>query len=328
MVAGVMTVVILIIGAGGGATKIIAAMTLFVAAVFRLIPSMNRILMAMNTIRVSQEAVDEIHRDLSFADGRTAAREEAAGPNRIPFEHSIRIDDLSFRYPGSSGVAVEHINLEIRKGESVGLAGASGAGKTTLVDLILGLLAPETGRMTVDGEDIVPRMRTWRRQVGYVPQSIYLTDDTIRRNIAFGVADENIDQARVADAVGLARLDEMVASLPDGLDTVIGEHGIRLSGGQRQRIGIARALYRDPELLVLDEATSSLDTETEHEISNAIDALSGHKTLIIVAHRLSTIRRCDRVIFMEKGRLVDSGSFDQLTEANGSFRRLVELSAL
>jgi ATP-binding cassette subfamily C protein len=214
--------------------------------------------------------------------------------------------------------------LEIHRGDAVAFVGPSGAGKTTAVDIILGLIAPTAGRMTIDGIDVLSNIRSWQDRIGFVPQSIYLIDDTLRRNIALGVPDDEVDEQAIRSALGLAQLDTVVTDLPDGLDTLVGENGIRLSGGQRQRIGIARALYHDPDVLVLDEATSSMDAETEHEISNAIGVLAGIKTIIIIAHRMSTVKKCRKLFFLKHGRLVDTGTFEQLSSRNGDFQRMVE----
>jgi ATP-binding cassette subfamily C protein len=330
MVAVVMGVVIGIITLGGGATQVIAALTLFAAAAFRMIPSMNRILGSLASIKNAQEAVNAIHRDAeTYADAAALHGElEEEHETPLPFEQSIRLDGVVFQYPSGEGTALDNIDLEIAKGESIGIAGPSGAGKTTLVDIILALLRPSGGRVLVDGTDLSGHPRAWRQQIGYVPQAIYLTDDTLRRNVAFGLADTEIDDAQIWHALRLASLDSFARELPEELETTLGEQGVRLSGGQRQRIGIARALYRDPPILVLDEATSSLDSETEHEINRAIESLGGKKTLIIIAHRLSTIRKCNRIVYMDKGRIAAIGDFEALSQSNSDFRRLVELSAL
>ena len=227
---------------------------------------------------------------------------------------------MTFLYEGSSAFALQDISVIIRKGESVGFIGSSGAGKSTLVDVLLGLLHPRSGRVTVDGQDIQTDCRRWQDQIGYVPQSIYLTDDTIRRNVAFGLSDGHIDDAAVARAIQSAQLESFIASLPQGLDTVVGERGVRLSGGQRQRIGIARALYHDPAVLVLDEATSSLDTDTERGVMDSVRNLHGLKTIIIVAHRMSTVIDCDRLYRLQGGAVVDEGAPEDLlrTQAQGA----------
>ncbi|MER3475745.1 MAG: ABC transporter ATP-binding protein, partial [Leptolyngbya sp. ERB_1_2] len=208
--------------------------------------------------------------------------------------------------------ALNQISLEIPKGKSIALIGRSGAGKTTLVDLILGLLIPDAGDIRVDGRSIYTDLRAWQNMLGYIPQSIFLTDDTIERNIAFGVPDHEIDQEKLQNAVRSAQLESLIEQLPEGLQTSVGERGARLSGGQRQRVGIARALYFEREILVLDEATSALDTETEQLVTEAIRSLAGTKTMIIIAHRLSTIQHCDRVYYLEQGQVAKAGSYEEV----------------
>ena len=214
---------------------------------------------------------------------------------------SILVENLSFRYPDADEDVLKHVNIEIKKNQSIALIGPSGAGKTTLADIILGVLEPTGGRICVDGTDIREHMNAWHKNIGYIPQSIYLMDASIRENIAYGIPAREIDEKRLERAVGEAQLKEFVEGLKDGLETVIGESGVRLSGGQRQRIGIARALYNDPDVLVLDEATSALDNETERAVMEAIEGLAGSKTLIIIAHRLTTIKNCDVVYEVKNG---------------------------
>ena len=218
------------------------------------------------------------------------------------------------------------MSLEIRKGESLAIVGPSGAGKTTVADMLLGLIRPSSGTIELDGrwlaaDEVIA-------SISYVPQSIYLLDDTLRRNVAFGIADFEIDDARVQQALTLAQMDELLASLPDGINTFVGERGVRLSGGQRQRIGIARALYGDPEFLVLDEATAALDVETERRFTDTVHDLASRKTLVVIAHRLSTVRQCHRIAFMENSRIVDVAPFDELLLRNARFRELVEVAEL
>jgi ATP-binding cassette subfamily C protein len=220
------------------------------------------------------------------------------------------------------------VSLEIHKGQAVAFVGSSGASKTTLANLILGLLKPSEGYIYTDDQDIFQHLQAWQRNIGYVPQSIYLLDATIRNNVAFGLEKKEIDDSKVWKAIQIAQLEMFIKDLPEGLDTVIGENGIRLSGGQRQRLGIARALYHEPEILVLDEATSSLDGETEKAVNRSIELLSGQKTLIIIAHRLSTIQSCDRIYFMKKGTIVDSGTFLELVRNNNDFKRMAESGKL
>ena len=204
----------------------------------------------------------------------------------------------------------------IKKGESIALIGKSGAGKTTLVDVILGLLQPQQGDIKVDSHSIYCNLRNWQNLVGYIPQSIFLIDDTLEKNIAFGVPQDAIDRPQLYQAIKAAQLEEVVENLPDGLQTIVGERGLLLSGGQRQRVGIARALYHEREILVLDEATAALDNETESLITKAITSLSGTKTMIIIAHRLTTVKHCDRIYLMEKGRIIKSGSYEKVVLEN------------
>ena len=228
------------------------------------------------------------------------------------FRDALVLDGVSFAYEGAAAAALEKIDLAIPCGSAVGIVGNSGAGKSTLVDIMLGLLTPTSGHVLVDGDDIASHPRAWQRLVGYVPQTIFLCDDSIRANVAYGVDPAQIDEAAVLRAIAAAQLDQFVADLPAGLDTPVGERGVRLSGGQRQRIGIARALYRDPQVLVLDEATSALDTETERDVMQAVEALHGAKTLIIVAHRMSTVAKCDLLYRLDRGRVVQSGKFTEI----------------
>ena len=228
------------------------------------------------------------------------------------FRDSLQIKNMTFRYPNAEAPALSGISIAVPNGATVGFIGGSGAGKSTLVDVILGLLSPHEGAVCVDGIDIASNLRGWQNQIGYVPQSVYLVDDTLRRNVAFGLADGEIDEGATWRAIQAAQLEPFVRSLPEGLDTMVGERGVRLSGGQLQRVGIARALYNDPAVLVLDEATSSLDTATERVVMEAVQALHGRKTVLIVAHRLTTVEHCDRLFRLEGGRIVDEGRPEQV----------------
>lgn len=298
-VSGLAVLVLVMLARGRPMDALLPTLGVFAAAAFRLMPSASRLLAAVQSIRYTRPVVDTLHREILLI-------EDAAQPTQsqpTPFEHSIALENVSFRYPGAAAPALDRINLVIRQGSSVGFIGGSGAGKSTLVDVILGLLTPAEGQVTVDGRNIQADLRGWQDCIGYVPQSIFLTDDTLRRNVAFGIADADIDDTAVARAIRCAQLVEFVGTLPDGLNTVVGERGVRLSGGQRQRIGIARALYHDPPVLVLDEATSALDTLTEQGVMDAVNALQGSKTILIVAHRLSTVSRCDQIYRMMDGKL-------------------------
>lgn len=273
---------------------------LFAAAAFRILPSVNRLATALHTLRFNDNALQTLRNELALEGSSVPAATDAAMP---ALAREILVEGVSYRYPDSVDDALKAVDLRISRGAAIGVIGSSGAGKSTLIDVVLGLLPPTRGRVLVDGVDIAANPAAWQRMVGYVPQSIYLIDDSIRRNVAFGVADESIDEEAVRRALGAARLQDFVDSLPRGVEATVGEQGVRLSGGQRQRIGIARALYHDPAVLVLDEATSSLDLETERQIMGEIAALHGEKTLIIVSHRDSTVANCDIVYRMEKGAM-------------------------
>jgi ABC-type multidrug transport system fused ATPase/permease subunit len=249
-------------------------------------------------------------------------------PQAVHFKRQIRLDGVSFRYPGAAQDAVRDVDLTIRRGEIVALVGPTGAGKSTLADIVLGLLEPTAGRVLIDDYDLAQGARGWQRLIGYVPQEIYLANDALAANIAFGFPPEEIDYNRIERSLALAQLDGLVGRLPDGLETRVGERGVRLSGGERQRLGLARALYLRPTMLVLDEATSALDNSTEAQISSTFRSLHGTVTMLVIAHRLSTVRESDRVVFVDHGRVVGSGPFRELERELPAFAHMVELAAL
>lgn len=307
-----LTVTIFLVQQGRPTESLIPTLALFGVAGFRLMPIFNRLLMAMSSIRSGLPSVKVIYDDLRLLESVKLA---SSGKSPSEFERepsSIKVENVSFRYESSSTWVLKDINLEIPKGHSVAFVGHTGSGKTTLVDIILGLLSASKGRILADGSEIGNDIRAWQNRIGYIPQSIYLTDDTIRRNVAFGVRDEQIDDAQVWVALELAQLKEFVRGLQEGLETFVGEGGVRISGGQRQRIGIARALYHNPTVLIMDEATSALDTETERLIVESINRLRSNRTIIVIAHRLSTVKGCDRLFFLKEGRIEASGSFEDL----------------
>jgi ATP-binding cassette, subfamily B, bacterial PglK len=285
--------------------SLLPVLGLFAAAAFRLLPSANRLINAVQSIRYSLPAIKAVHAEIALSPETTPATTVAA--RSLHFRDTLTLEGVSFSYPGSHSPTLRDVTIRISHGSCIGFIGDSGAGKSTLVDVVLGLLSPTAGVVRADGTDIRRDLRVWQSYVGYVPQAIFLADDSLRRNIAFGLADQEINGDAVSRAVQAAQLDEFVASLPAGLETFVGERGVRLSGGQLQRIGIARALYHDPQVLVLDEATSALDATTERDVMEAVGALRGRKTLIIVAHRLSTVERCDWLYRLEGGRIVDVG---------------------
>jgi len=261
----------------------------------------------MHNVRYAIPVLATLHSELSLTILPAGTQAHA-----LPFENAIRFCDVSYAYPGKSSEALNDIRLTIRRGTTVGFIGGSGAGKSTLVDVLLGLLPPIGGRVEVDGFNIALDIRAWQRNVGYVPQSIFLIDDSLRRNIAFGIPENDVDDAAVWRAIRAAQLEDYIAELPEGLETVVGERGVRISGGQLQRIGIARALYHDPPVLLLDEATSSLDGVTERGVMQAVRDLHGHKTIVIVAHRVTTLQDCDWIFRLERGCLVGEGNFDAM----------------
>jgi ABC-type multidrug transport system fused ATPase/permease subunit len=302
-VVGLAALVLAMLWQGKPIDALLPTLGLFAAAAFRLMPSVNRVLLALQNVRFSSPVIETLHGELPILN----AQKVLPTGRSLRFSRALTLEHVGFQYPSAQAPALNEITLSISKGSAVGFVGGSGAGKSTLVDIILGLLTPANGTVRIDGIDIQTNLRGWQDQVGYVPQSIYLTDDTLRRNVAFGLPAEEIDEAAVWRTLKDAQLEDFVRSLPEGLDTVVGERGIRLSGGQRQRIGIARALYHDPKVLVLDEATSSLDTATERGVMEAVRALRSDKTLLIVAHRLTTVEGCDCLFRLEQGRLVDEG---------------------
>ena len=279
----------------------ISTVSVFGVAAVRLLPSFNRISGYLSRIMFNKVSVDAIYKDLKAVEELEAQKGDNNRQDTISFNKDIEIKDLAFAYPKSESNVLENANLVIPKNKSVAFVGPSGAGKTTMADIILGIIFPQKGGISVDGKAISGDMFEWKKKLGYIPQTIFLMDDTIKNNIAYGIDPEDIDEKRLMEVINEAQLGELIASLPDGVDTEIGERGVRLSGGQRQRIGIARALYTDPEILVLDEATSALDTETETAVMEAIDSLSGKKTLLIIAHRLSTIENCDIIYEIKDG---------------------------
>jgi ATP-binding cassette, subfamily B, bacterial PglK len=302
-VTGIVSIVLLMIAQNRPMESLVPTLGVFAVAAFRLMPSANRLLNSTQNVRFLSAAFNNLHREFSLLGEAGPLKEYSS----LPFKKSLILENVSFRYPSTEALVLKQISLSIERGESVGFIGSTGAGKSTLVDIILGLLIPTSGVVTVDGVDIQSNPRNWQDRIGYVPQSIFLTDDTIRNNIAFGLSDDQIDNATVWNSLCSAQLEQFVKGLSEGLDTQIGEGGVRLSGGQRQRIGIARALYHNPSVLVLDEATSSLDTITEGDFIDAVCALKGNKTLIIVAHRLTTVERCDYLFRLENGKIVEEG---------------------
>jgi len=298
-----------------------AAMGLFLAAGFRLLPSLNRVLVALSAVRAGLGATQQVTADLDELEDLTSLDSAPMEVGKLAF-HDLTLDEVYFSY-GHEVTILDGLSLIVSRGQSVAFVGPSGAGKTTLLDLILGLLEPTSGAILINGQPLGQVREAWQRSIGYVPQETAILDATLRENIAFGLDPDQIDEAAVELALKRAELSELVASLPEGLATRLHERGIRLSGGQRQRVGIARALYSQPSVLVLDEATSSLDVETESRITKTVEGLAGELTLLIVTHRLSTVRGCDQIHVLERGRNMAVGTFDELREGNDLFARLL-----
>jgi ATP-binding cassette, subfamily B, bacterial PglK len=302
-------------------------LALFIAAGLRALPAVTSLMAQISNLRFGAGFLDVIIEEVR-AERAQALEPARDGAQPLEFTDRLTLEDVSFVYPETDVPAVRGVNLDIPHGTSLAVVGGSGAGKTTLIDLVLGLHRPSQGRILVDGRDIEDNISSWQETVGYVPQEVFLREASLAENIAFDQDPDHIDGDRVKEAVERAQLSGLVASLEAGLETPIGERGSRLSGGQRQRIGIARAIYQQPRLLVLDEATSALDNETEHRVSEAIQQLHGHMTLVIVAHRLSTVRHVDTVVFMRDGHVESIGSFDEVRRLNRHFAHMVQLGSL
>ena len=322
----VVLVALYMLRAPGGVTGALPMISVFAVAAYRLLPAFQQIFQGISTLRFNRAAVDAVCSDFDRArgDGPGAL---AAGPvEPLPYRQAIRLREVSFRYPGARSRALDTVSLEIARNSFVALAGATGAGKTTLADLILGILPPESGAIAIDDTDLTEdNRRAWQANLGYVPQDVYLADDTIAANIAFGETHSERDRAGIRTAAERAHVHEFIEQeLPDGYDTRVGERGVRLSGGQRQRIGIARALYRDPAVLILDEATNALDNATESAVHKAIMAARHNRTIIVIAHRLQTITACDRIFVLKQGRLEASGTYRHLQQHSPEFRRLAK----
>jgi ABC-type multidrug transport system fused ATPase/permease subunit len=308
--------------------QVVGELALFVAAGFRVLPSLIRLLASVNAVRSGRRGLDLVVSDLRELPPFDPDTAEGSDGDRLPLAERVRFDHVSFRYPSSEEDVLHDLDFEVPAGQYVALVGQRVPCKRPLVDGVLGLHVLERGRVLVDDVDVATCLPDWQRSIGLVPQDVYLLDASLRTNIAFGEEPEDIDDDRVAEAVRLAQLDELVTDLPEGISTFVGERGVRISGGQRQRIGIARALYRDPEILVLDEATSALDNETERRIIETIESLQGRLTIVVIAHRLSTVRNCDKLVFLEAGQVAAQGTFSEVEESNETFAMLVRLGRL
>lgn len=333
-VAFAISLVLVLLLIGGSITAVIPLIAVYAYAVQRLIPELQKVFRGVSQIRYYAHTVDALYHDMTempVTPPRSDKKASRQKPEIMSFKHSIQCRDLSFSYTSSAAPVLNSVDLEIYKNTTVGFVGTTGCGKTTLVDLLMGLLEPTSGEILVDDRPLQSpsraSFRSWQRNFGYVPQHIYLSDDTVAANIAFGVADELRNLESVERAASVANLHNFVTNeLPNGYETVVGERGIRLSGGQRQRVGIARALYHNPQILVMDEATSALDTMTEEAVMDAIHTLMHTKTIILIAHRITTVQECDLICLIERGRIVAQGGYDDLLRSSRSFRSMAKVS--
>lgn len=322
-VIGMMLISAVMIIQGRSMAAIIPTLTLFAMATVRMMPAIQQLSSNYTGLMHSFVSLDPIYEDVKeLQDFNKKFLKDREKTGEVELREKIEATNVHFNYPDSEEEALDGVSFEISKSQAVAFVGESGAGKTTIVDLILGLLEPTEGEILVDGKNIHNHLSAWQRNIGYIPQSIYLTDESLRENIAFGLPQEEIDDEKVKRALKLAQLNSMIEKLPKGIDTIVGERGVKLSGGQRQRVGIARALYHEPQVLVMDEATSALDNVTEKQISRAIDNLRGERTIIMIAHRLTTVKNCDVLYLMREGKIVDYGSYSELLEKNREFRNM------
>ncbi len=337
-VVGLMLLVLAMVLVGTGLTAMVPLLGLFGAAIVRLRATIGAITSTLNALQYNMASVDAVLGDLRALGDLRGEPIALPDPERrngpvadtgpsVSFQRSLRFDGVTYLYPNATEPALQNVELSIAPGESVGLVGATGSGKTTLVNVLLGLLEPQEGRILADGRDVHANLRAWQDHLGYIPQSIFLLDDTIRRNVAFGVPEADIDDEQVWEALYAAQVGAFVMDeLEKGIETVVGENGVRLSGGQRQRVGLARAIYHNPSVLVMDEATSDLDNETESRVMEALNDLKANRTFITIAHRLSTVRDCDRLFFLKDGRIAARGTFEELCSLRDDFRRMAEVA--
>lgn len=326
---GMLLVLLYLMVTMGGFQSALPVIALYALAGYRLMPALQHIYQGISQMRATEAVLDQVCTDferIQVNQPAPLADERPANARRTPLLEKLTLHEVSYRYPGAAGPALRNLSLSIPAFTTVGLVGTTGSGKTTAVDIILGLLRPSEGALVVDGAIIGPaEVRRWQRTLGYVPQQIFLSDETVAGNIAFGLPEHAVDMDAVERAARVANLHDFVVNeMPEGYQTRVGERGVRLSGGQRQRIGIARALYHDPDVLILDEATSALDNLTEQAVMEAVDNLGSGKTIILIAHRLSTVRNCDCIYMLERGALIAAGTYDELMVSSSKFRTMAE----
>jgi ABC-type multidrug transport system fused ATPase/permease subunit len=317
---GLIGVTLMLYHLGNDNQEIIATLSVFAVALTRMKGAVRGLMDCFTEVRHNAASLDIVYEGLRTLEPLLDDVSAARAP--LPFRDSLELAGLAYRYPGAPHDSLRDVELVIRRGEAIGIVGTSGAGKSTLIDLVLGVLEPARGHIRVDGQDIRDAMPAWQANLGYVPQALFLVDGSLTENIALGLDPAAVDVERVERAAAAAELGPLLARLPDGLATAIGERGIRLSGGERQRIAIARALYHDPDILVMDEATSALDNTTEAAVIEAVAALKGNRTILMIAHRLSTVRRCDRIVFLKNGTVDAIGTYDELRQGHAEFREM------
>ena len=318
--SGIIGIILYLLATGRSTSAVISIVTLYAFACYRMIPAVSQVYEAIAALRYNIPTLEHIERSTTELRSRHDAFEEAAP---LPFEREVELRGVSYSYPRAEAPALRDVSFVVPRGTATAIVGPTGSGKTTALDVFLGLLRPTEGAVLVDGEPLTPeKVRAWQAAIGYVPQHVFLSDDTIARNIAFGVAEEKIDAAAVERAARIAQIHDFIAGLPEGYDTRIGERGVRLSGGQRQRLGIARALYKDPPIVVLDEATSALDSVTEEAVFDSLAKLAGRKTVVLVTHRVATVKECDQVVLIDAGRVAAAGSYEELLRTSPQFQAL------
>jgi ATP-binding cassette, subfamily B, bacterial PglK len=326
-VSGMLLLTSYLVFSGRPVQSVVTTLALFAVALSRLRGSIGGIVNSYLSLRYSIISVNPVYDDLHLLNKLQSSNKgklDASSKKARALEKSIEVEKVSFRYPGTDIDSLADINISVNRGSTVGFVGSTGSGKTTLVDIILGLLEPGEGQVKVDGKNIQEDLSGWQKNIGYIPQTIYLLDDSIRNNIALGIESQTIEDDRIRQAMDAAQITEFVQRLPDGEHTVIGEQGVRLSGGQRQRIGIARAIYHDPDILIMDEATSSLDNATEQYVMRAIEEMKGKRTILMIAHRLTTVENCDVLYFLKNGRIESSGTYAELQAANIDFSNMTQ----
>jgi ATP-binding cassette subfamily C protein len=326
-IAGMLLIAFILLKQGHSLAMLSSILALFALSIRRLLPAVNNIVAQYSSLRYNAYSVDPIYQDLVDLEKYENMNDKAEDKEKNKEEYKkttlkegIEVKNLNFKYQKEQDLILKDINLNIKQGQAIALVGSTGSGKTTLADLILGLLKPSSGKIEVDGKDIYTNITVWQENIGYIPQFIYLSDDSIKNNIAFGLEENEIDNNKLQKAIKASQLTEFISQLPEKENTKIGERGIRLSGGQRQRIGIARALYDNPEILVMDEATSALDNITEKYIVQAIEQLKRDRTIIIIAHRLSTVKNCDTIYILKQGKIIDQGTYNELIVKNKEFK--------